>query len=395
MIDISVNLFAKNSKTNNLLTRFNDSQRLQSHGKNYKNNLFLSNPINSIKLQDISNMTNSIYSENEYFSKPINLYDMQGNLNLTKSNCFKTDNKMNNFLKQLIEFECEVCLSIKNFSINEIEALNNNTNVCIECLRVLIFNSMKDFSLMPPKIKKIELSEEILTKILTKNEKDEFDMKREEFFCTDKHYCQNKKCSNFINMDLIPSTQTLYRCLKCGKFNCLVCRTLSHIGIDCYINIENKENSDLDTEKSFKLFGYKKCPKCKMYIELSYGCNHMKCLKCSFEFCFECFTEWKGNYCSKGCKLYNQKMENILLENELNNLHRNRMAVNDQVINGLREQIRNQTECLHEERVYLNLKWRDYIENCDNCGYDLVNYCFRCRICPNFLFCKTCHLYRY
>ena len=37
----------------------------------------------------------------------------------------------------------------------------------------------------------------------------------------------------------------------------------------------------------------KQCPSCFAYIEKNEGCKHMECFKCAFEFCWQCFQEWK------------------------------------------------------------------------------------------------------
>jgi len=36
----------------------------------------------------------------------------------------------------------------------------------------------------------------------------------------------------------------------------------------------------------------KRCPGCNVYIEKNGGCNHMICLKCSFDFCWICLQNW-------------------------------------------------------------------------------------------------------
>jgi hypothetical protein len=39
---------------------------------------------------------------------------------------------------------------------------------------------------------------------------------------------------------------------------------------------------------------YKQCPRCSVIIEKNEGCNQMKCINCSLEFCWLClkiFTE--------------------------------------------------------------------------------------------------------
>ncbi|GFT51693.1 probable E3 ubiquitin-protein ligase RNF217 [Nephila pilipes] len=54
-----------------------------------------------------------------------------------------------------------------------------------------------------------------------------------------------------------------------------------------------------------------KCPKCKIYIERTTGCDHMHCTSCSTDFCYKCGEKYRylkffGDHYSKlsifGCK---------------------------------------------------------------------------------------------
>ncbi len=347
---------------------------------------------------NISNINNS--------NKKPNLIDININSKIqnkfnsfiyTNNNLFENDQIINdvnnNNIYNKSKFDCLICFSSRYYSESKIEALDKNTNVCRDCLRSLALESIKDLTLMPPRVNKIELPEKTLNIILTKEEKNTFDEKKEEFYCQNKHYCQNKRCSKFINLDYIPEEEN-FICFNCGNSNCLICRTLSHPGIDCFENLESLKFDEDDIEQVLLVQGYKRCPKCRIFIELKYGCNHMKCSNCSFNFCFECLTEWKGNICVKGCKLFNNAMENILLNAEIGNLQRNNVNVNNYVRENILENIRNRLECLHHNRRYWNLKSYKYIKECQNCGYDLEYYGYKCLECNDYLVCKTCHLYR-
>jgi hypothetical protein len=48
-----------------------------------------------------------------------------------------------------------------------------------------------------------------------------------------------------------------------------------------------------------KNLGYRKCPKCLIWIEKSEGCNYIDC-KCSCKFCYKCGNEFDKDPCRKG-----------------------------------------------------------------------------------------------
>jgi len=81
-----------------------------------------------------------------------------------------------------------------------------------------------------------------------------------------------------------------FRCEKCLKHYCLVCKTDFHNGTSCLQYqtwaIENGYSNDLFnvliTGRNFK-----QCPACKKWIERYEGCDHMTC-QCGHEFCFQC-----------------------------------------------------------------------------------------------------------
>ena len=71
---------------------------------------------------------------------------------------------------------------------------------------------------------------------------------------------------------------------------CFNCHGPWHSGISCHKNQKNDKSLKLWSKKYFG-HGQKnaqKCPKCKIYIQRSEGCDHMICTNCSTEFCYRC-----------------------------------------------------------------------------------------------------------
>jgi len=57
--------------------------------------------------------------------------------------------------------------------------------------------------------------------------------------------------------------------------------------------------------------GYKQCPKCNLWIEKVYGCNHMKCAnpQCNVHFCYQCNSQingekWQDHFSPNNCVLW-------------------------------------------------------------------------------------------
>ena len=81
-------------------------------------------------------------------------------------------------------------------------------------------------------------------------------------------------------------------CPLCQKSYCLKCKTEWHENITCEENqlsikgIKNQE-SEIIFEEYVKGCNFKKCPKCKRWVEKTEGCDHIICL-CGTHFCYSC-----------------------------------------------------------------------------------------------------------
>jgi len=97
------------------------------------------------------------------------------------------------------------------------------------------------------------------------------------------------------------------RCLACAYRCCEHCAGPAHTPATC---VEVSVWQDFCTAKadeaSVRLLmkNFKRCPKCKIFIEKNHGCNHMTCRReaggCGYEFCWVCAGEYGS--CSGSCQ---------------------------------------------------------------------------------------------
>ena len=85
----------------------------------------------------------------------------------------------------------------------------------------------------------------------------------------------------------------------CGHKFCFACHKEWHEFLSCDIfkRWETKVGDDSATAKYLNVYT-KDCPKCHTAIEKDGGCNHMKCRKCTAEFCWICLKTWKNHACN-------------------------------------------------------------------------------------------------
>ena len=121
--------------------------------------------------------------------------------------------------------------------------------------------------------------------------------------------CPNPKCNLSIRVqNSIPKE---IKC-KCGQIFCFSCLEESHIPCDCFLaqewkNFGTKFGSEdyvwirkAGEKEQFTWINsfVKKCPNCSLIIEKTQGCNHMRCISCGSEFCWNCLKPWKNHkYC--------------------------------------------------------------------------------------------------
>ncbi|KAL4439317.1 hypothetical protein ABPG74_016980 [Tetrahymena malaccensis] len=101
---------------------------------------------------------------------------------------------------------------------------------------------------------------------------------------------------------ILVSGQYSLDCPKCMKSYCLNCKCEYHKNQTCqeYKISKNFTEDDQKLEQLAIDQKFKKCSKCKMWVEKNQGCDHMTC-RCGHQFCYKC----GGPYLQCGCPLYN------------------------------------------------------------------------------------------
>ncbi|CAK91047.1 unnamed protein product (macronuclear) [Paramecium tetraurelia] len=96
-------------------------------------------------------------------------------------------------------------------------------------------------------------------------------------------WCPRIDCENYV----IGKGMNLLTC-TCGQQICFKCGNQYHQDMSCE---QAMDAQYLQVRKELQVYD---CPNCQAPIEKKGGCNHMKCYKCKYEFCWIC----RGKYSS-------------------------------------------------------------------------------------------------
>ena len=139
---------------------------------------------------------------------------------------------------------------------------------CQDCAKQLFLNSMRDESLFPPRCCRQAIPLAAVDVFLTAEFTKHFEEKAVEFSTSDRLYCAWPTCSAFIPPAKINGDIAI--CPKCEFWVCTMCKGRTHQGRDC--PKDAALNALISTAKTE---GWQRCIRCKRYIELNLGCNHI------------------------------------------------------------------------------------------------------------------------
>ena len=103
-------------------------------------------------------------------------------------------------------------------------------------------------------------------------------------------FCPIKDCESYAKKE---GDNKYVTCLEGHKF-CFVCSKPWHGRKNC------QDEIDKDFKKWKKNKVIKRCPNCKMWVEKNYGCNHMTCAECKYEWCWLCGGKYSEGHFGYG-----------------------------------------------------------------------------------------------
>ncbi|KAI4158737.1 MAG: hypothetical protein L6R39_000474 [Caloplaca ligustica] len=143
---------------------------------------------------------------------------------------------------------------------------------CGECAKRLFIMSMKDESLFPPRCCRQAIPLAAVDVFMTAEAIQCFQEKSVEYTTVDKTYCAWPTCSAFIPPSRIHGDIAV--CPECSYWVCTMCKKATHQGRDC-----PKDTALAELSALAKQVGWQRCYRCKRYVELKHGCNHITYVK--------------------------------------------------------------------------------------------------------------------
>lgn len=114
-------------------------------------------------------------------------------------------------------------------------------------------------------------------------------------------WCPAVDCNNVVERasdgppdadDVDLANVPVVNCTDAHEF-CFRCQYENHVPCPCWLVKKWIKRCEDDSETANWIeANTQACPRCHTQIEKNGGCNHMKCQKCTFEFCWICFGDW-------------------------------------------------------------------------------------------------------
>ena len=194
--------------------------------------------------------------------------------------------------------ECNFCC--ENVPSNEMTTMNcsKEHSVCHECIRAQCIQSMSDLMIHPGNFccSGGNLPTGLaLEEVLGKEVANEWDETCEAVTNPYQVFCSTPKCWKPLLTKSGDHPNNSANCWKCGRDTCLACRKPSHPGQPC--DADNEEEQL--TIKLAEERGWKRCVRCRIFIEKISGCELVDCERCGVTFCFNCGLTFSACTCNR------------------------------------------------------------------------------------------------
>ncbi|KAJ7598759.1 hypothetical protein C8J56DRAFT_814955 [Mycena floridula] len=136
-------------------------------------------------------------------------------------------------------------------------------------------------------------------------------------------FCPYSDCSTLVQAHEDPD-EPQAQCPSCNRLMCVPCRVIWHKGLNCEqyqaLPLDERSPADRLLLELAQAKNWRRCPKCSVIVELTFGCNHVICRLCGCHFCFKCgaLSDEAGK-CSRvpSCELWDE--DRLLAENNREN----------------------------------------------------------------------------
>lgn len=164
------------------------------------------------------------------------------------------------------------------------------------CLELLFSLSLKDASMMPPRCCRVPIPLEDAAWCCSEQIRKEFRNKIRELADPDPLYCSESICGQWIPSEKI-NLETKTGMCWAGHETCTTCKHAAHKqGTGAKECIQSLVE---DRALAFVVAqGWKRCGRCKIFVERTAGCLHMTC-RCGYHFCYACTRPWEN--CKSTC----------------------------------------------------------------------------------------------
>ena len=288
------NNLENSNNINNIIKNSQEVLRAKNDNRNIKN--LDNNTDNNANNQNKSNINEKKEDEKEDEKIESKIDNSLNSINNINTNSIKNNQNNLEFSKSFPKKmkKCEICLE----EFNEYDSLNYELKCgCIihnNCFDDYIKNAVENnkIPILCPNCK-AEIHPNLIYDSLISNNQTDL-IKKFEKFSMD-HYLLNHKDSYSCcptpgcEYTFFFENENHFICPQCHKNYCLFCKNEWHEGMTCQEYMDSKDVNKLD--QKFKEFvqgqNYKICPKCGIWVEKVFGCNHMRCM-CGADFCYRC-----------------------------------------------------------------------------------------------------------